>query len=289
MTMRFEHQHIGGHDLRIARTANDRATTVVMTNALPQSIRCWESLWDRLAERYDLLAVDLPGFGMSSGSGAVMRPSAQAEVLVDLLDANDIDRAFVVGPDIGVPVTLWLASTHPERLHGVNVYDGPATWPPDFDSGLRAATRSRLVRWLATRPPLRRRLMGQNLDTAIAGGYERFTPSPEAVEEYRAICFDADKHRNAFDFLGSYADELPALEERLGSITVPVLVTWGALDPYVRPSNAERIHRLLPNSELTVFDGAGHFSHEDADDAWLARFSRFVEHHRNPADDSVTA
>ncbi len=62
-------------------------------------------------------------------------------------------------------------------------------------------------------------------------------------------------------------------------MTVPVLITWGARDPFVRVSNARRLHALLPHSELTVFEDAGHFSQEDADDLWLQRFCTFVKKH----------
>jgi pimeloyl-ACP methyl ester carboxylesterase len=278
--VKFERRTIGGFDLRLARVSRGDRPTVLLTNALPQSIRCWQSVWDRLAEHVDLVAVDLAGFGHSSGSGTVMRPSAQARLLVQLMDDLGIERAFVVGPDIGVPVALWLASEHPERVLGVNVFDGPGTWPTDFDPALRAATRSGVVRWLATRPPVKRRLMKQNFAVATSEGYHHFTPSKEAVEEYRSICFDDQKHRNAFDYLGSYAEELPRLEERLPLVEAPVLITWGAQDPFVRPSNAKRLHALVPNSELTIFDNAGHFSHEDADDRWLERLHAFVDAHR---------
>jgi len=284
MTMHFEHQTVGGHDLRIARVARGNRPTLVLTNAFPQSIRCWESLWDRLAEHFDLLAVDMAGFGMSGGSGEVMRPSAQAELLVQLMDANQIDRAFLIGPDVGVPVTLWLAATHPQRVSGVNVYDGPSTWPTDFDPALGAATRSAFVRWMGTHWPMRGRLMKQNYAVATSGGYDHFKPSDAAVDEYRAICFDPAKHRNAFDFLGSYARELPELEARLPDITAPVLITWGAGDAFVMPTNAERLHALLPHSELTVFENAGHFSHEDADEAWLARLLKFSRTHVRAAE-----
>ena len=149
--MQFQTDNIGGFELRTATVRNGRPV-LLLTNAFPQSIRCWESLWDRLAERFDLLAVDLPGFGMSSGSGAVMRPSAQAEVPVELLHAHGVDKAFVVGPDVGVPIALWLAAKHPERVHGINIFDGPGVWRPDFDPTLRAAVEWRFVRWLGTRP-----------------------------------------------------------------------------------------------------------------------------------------
>ena len=179
-----ERQTIGHFDLRVARhrrSEDSDRPTIVLTNAFPQSIRCWESTWDRLGERADLLAVDLAGFGRSSGSGDVMRPSAQAELLAEVMDHNDVGHAFLVGPDIGAPVTLWLASSHPDRVLGVNVFDGPATWPTDFDPALAAATRSRVVRWLGTRGPMQRRLMRQNFAAATEAGYHHFSPSPEAT------------------------------------------------------------------------------------------------------------
>ena len=278
--MHFERRTIGGHDLRIARHSTGDRPTVVLTNAFPQSIRCWESLWDRLGEHVDLLAVDLAGFGASTGTDAVMRPSAQADLLVALMDSLGIEQVFLVGPDVGAPVSLWLASSHPQRVLGLNVFDGPGTWPTDFDPALRAATRSRLVRWLGNRAPMRGRLMRQNFAVATEVGYHHFRPSPAAVEEYRTICFDADRHRHALAFLGSYAEELPEIHRRLPTLTTPTLITWGAHDGFVRPSNAERLHTMLPDSDLIIFEDAGHFSHEDADDVWLQRFVGFVETNR---------
>jgi len=283
LEMSFERHHLGGHHLRLARVQQGGRPVLVLTNAFPQSIRCWASLWGRLAEHFDLVAVDLPGFGLSEGTAAVMRPSAQAQVLLAVMDGLGIERATIIGPDVGAPVALWLAAHHPERIAGVNVYDGPGAWPTDFDPALGSAVHSRLVRWLGVRPPMRGYLMGQNFGAATSAGYHHFTPSPEAVEEYRTICFDPVKHQRAFDYLGSYAEELPGLQARLGSIQVPVLITWGAHDPFVRPSNAHRLHELIPTSELTVFEDAGHFSHEDADQAWLDRVVAFVRDAAQPA------
>ncbi|MEM9655440.1 MAG: alpha/beta hydrolase, partial [Actinomycetota bacterium] len=119
-------------------------------------------------------------------------------------------------------------------------------------------------------------LMKQNFEVATSAGYHHFTPSRTAAEEYRSICFDAERHQNAFDFLGSYAEELPELHRQLSTMQTPVLITWGADDQFVRPSNADSLHALLPSSELTVFPDAGHFSHEDADERWLQRLLTFV-------------
>ena len=100
-------------------------------------------------------------------------------------------------------------------------------------------------RRIGTSAPMRTRLMRRNLDVATGAGYHHFTPSTAAAEGYRTICFDPERHRNAFDYLGSYRDELPVLEQRLPSIAVPVLITWGAHDTFVRPTNAQRLHASL--------------------------------------------
>ena len=122
--------------------------------------------------------------------------------------------------------------------------------------------------------------MKQNFQAATTGSYHHFTPSDEAIEEYRAICFDAEKNRDSLAYIGTYRRELPQIEARLDSLSVPVLITWGAGDWFVPPSNADRLHALIPNSELTIFEDAWHFSHEDADERWLQRFLAFAEAHR---------
>ncbi|KAA3608625.1 MAG: alpha/beta hydrolase [Planctomycetota bacterium] len=277
MTMTFSTTEIGGLTIRTAQSKSSDRPKVVLTNGLPQSIRCWESHWEGLSERFDLLAVDLPGFGMSEGSGAIMRPSAQADFLAKVFDAFHIDQAFVVGPDVGVPVALSFAADYPNRVLGLNIFDGPGTWPPDFSDVLRLAVRSRLARWMGTVPPMRKRFMDQNYEVATKLGYHHYRPTPEAKAEYRQIADDRVKHANAFVFLGSYGKELPKLEAKLPTIQKPVLITWGAEDHFVFPSNAEKLHQKLPNSEVTIFENAGHFSHEDAGKAWLDRFSVFVE------------
>ncbi len=276
MPMTFTTQEIDRWTVRIARHRAPNRPTVILTNALPQSIRCWESHWDALAVHFDLLAVDLPGFGLSSGSEDVMRPSAQATFLKTLMDKHHIDKAFLVGPDIGVPVVLWFAAHHPERVLGLNIYDGPGIWPPDFSDTLRQVSQSKLVRWLGTLPLIRGQFMAQNFQVATSGGYQRHDPSPQAKVEYQQIAYDKTKNAFALAFLGSYAQELPLLQAKLPSIHSPVLITWGAKDEFVPPSNAQKLHALLPKSEVTIFEDAGHFSHEDAGPAWLERFLTFT-------------
>ena len=71
-------------------------------------------------------------------------------------------------------------------------------------------------------------------------------------------------------FFGAYSSDLPWIQERLGSIAVPALVTWGKLDPFVLVSNASYLSEQIPAAKLVVFDNASHFSSEDAGDEYFS-------------------
>ena len=76
---------IDGLSLRARSALRDDAPQLLLTNAWPQSIRCWDDQWDALAERFSLLAVDLPGFGRSEGRRSAMTPTARLAVLAQLV------------------------------------------------------------------------------------------------------------------------------------------------------------------------------------------------------------
>ena len=61
--------------------------------------------------------------------------------------------------------------------------------------------------------------------------------------------------------------------DRLGEITAPTLIIHGAHDPAVPVAWAYRVHRCLPNSELRVFDGCGHWPPRERPE----EFNRVVE------------
>ncbi len=84
--MRSELEMIDTLQIRCRRHRNEHAPTLFMTNAWPLSLRCWDSTWDAFAQSFDLLAVDLPGFGLSQGHATLMRPSAQGQFVLKLLD-----------------------------------------------------------------------------------------------------------------------------------------------------------------------------------------------------------
>lgn len=255
---------VGGHRLRIRRSPRAGAPALLLTNAWPQTIRCWDRQWDRLAQRHELLAVDLPGFGLSSGTPEVMRPSAQAAVLAALLDRLGTAPPVMIAPDVGVPIALALADRHPGAVGGLVLFDGPADYPPDVGWEGRLLYRSALARRVTS-------LFGVpfTLET-IRRGYrtKAHRPSRAAVAEYVRAAASPRRFGLTLHYLGSYSLELPGTGG-WPSVDIPVLVTWGSEDAFLAPSNGERLVETLPRGTWRPLAGVGHYAHEDAGDRFL--------------------
>ena len=262
--------------MRYRRSPRDGAPSLVLFGPYPQSIRAWDSAWPALSSRYDLLAVDLPGFGLSDGSPETMSPSAAGEIALRLIDQFGIEAFHVVGPDVGAPVALWLAAHHPDRVLSANVFNGPAYFPPAMGPGLDRLVHSGVYRWLAANV-VASSAMGQFYEIATKTGYSVAEPSASARSEYYAITHNPSSHRLGLAYLASYENELSALGSLLPETSRPVLVTWGGEDGFVLPENAQRLHELLPSSELVIFENAGHYSHEDAGEQYLEVLTAWID------------
>lgn len=260
--------NIGGFNIRYVRHVNLEAPTLVLLNGLPQSIRMWEGFWPKLSESFNLLAFDIPGFGLTKAKESDMSPRQLSHRVIQVMDHFGLQKVHLVGPDVGVPITLATAIEYPERLESINIFDGPGHFPPQMAPILKAVVKYRWVRWFANGLN-KKPVMKTNFLTAVKDGYHRHKPSKRAINEYYQITHDDQAHRCAMAFFGSYGNDLPWIQSRLKGLKTPTLITWGKLDPFVKVSNAEFLSKLIPMNELVVFENASHFSSEDAGEEYL--------------------
>jgi pimeloyl-ACP methyl ester carboxylesterase len=239
--------------------------TLLMTSAWPMSVRCWDLHWDVLAKQFGIVAYDMPGFGRSEGAAQHMSPSAQGRFMARALSHFGIERAYGVGPDVGVPAMLWLAENHPDRVDGLVLFDGPGTYPPVVSWEIRALVHSRLFRKATA-------MVGPLFSAeAIRRGYRKHRLSPAARSEYRTVSARGSNFLLTLEYLASYPRELPMIEAGLARVRCPVLIMWGDRDPFIKLANAHLLKQRIPHATLHVLAGCGHFAHEDAGDLFSAR------------------
>jgi pimeloyl-ACP methyl ester carboxylesterase len=251
---------IAGLSIRFAES-EDRDDHALLLSPWPESLLAFEPTWARLAERTHLVAIDLPGFGHSQRSNALLSPRAMGEFIVRAADAFGLENPHVVGPDIGTGASLFAAALYPDRLRSLVVGSGGAAFPLQLAGMLKDWVEAHnLERYRVVDP--------RHIVAGALSGMERYELPDHAREDYLAS-YEGDRFVESMRYVRSYPRELPILRDLLPEIQTPVQIIAGARDHAVPPVNADFLFERLPNSKLDIVD-AGHFTWEDAADEYAA-------------------
>jgi pimeloyl-ACP methyl ester carboxylesterase len=252
---------IDGLSIRYAES-DARDDHALLLSPWPESLFAFEPTWLRLAEHTHLVAVDLPGFGHSQRSDALLSPRPMGEFVARLADAFGLEHPHVVGPDIGTGASLFAAALYPGRFRSLVVGSGGAAIPLQLGSVLKAWVEAPdLEEYRAADP---RKIV----ENALTADIERYA-LPDHVRQDYLSSYEGDRFVESMRYVRSYPVELPILRDLLPEIETPVQIIAGARDPAVPPVNAEYLHERLPNSKLDLID-TGHFAWEDGADEYAA-------------------
>jgi haloalkane dehalogenase len=97
----------------------------------------------------------------------------------------------------------------------------------------------------------------------------------EAIDEYWKALADDDRRRNALELYRS-GDFGKLTGYRLAELEVPVLLLWGESDEFAPLAGAHRFERELPDTELVVIEGAGHFVWDEQPERCAAALTLFL-------------
>lgn len=237
--------------------------TLLMLHGVGDHAGSWSVVAPVLAERYRVTLVDLPGHG---DSGPSTGPLPMATVIAGaeraLAEAGP-EPVIVIGNSLGGWLTYLLAEAHPERVERlVIVGGGPLAGEPG--PALTPTTREEAAALMArVRDASAPELPGYLLDDLI----ERAGSGPIA--------------RLSSDVPGLVAALRP--DQAVAALATPVDLLWGASDGLVPPSYAERLHRLLPRSRLTLLPACGHIPQVECPDAFLAALQELLSSQPPPA------
>jgi pimeloyl-ACP methyl ester carboxylesterase len=220
-----------------------------------------------LADRYHIVAPDLPGFGLSD-----MPSRGQFSYTFDNL-ANVIDRfTEVVGFDrfavyifdYGAPTGLRIALKHPERVTTIISQNGNAYveglsegWNPirAYWKDPSAANRKELRAFLAPATTRWQYTHGVPDEAAVS-------PDGIALDNYYLARPDADEVQ--LDLFGDYQSNValyPQFQAYFRKHQPKFLAVWGKNDPFFLPAGAEAFKRDIPGAQVHFFD-TGHFALE---------------------------
>jgi pimeloyl-ACP methyl ester carboxylesterase len=238
----------------------------VLIHGIGSRAEVWEPVMDALAERFSVVAVDLPGFGRSPAQ--ISRPTVerQADAFAGWLRDEGLDGCHVAGNSMGGGIALELARRRAVR--SVVALAPVGFWTPQErrwcqDSLRRAKAQIKLLRPLL--PAMLHTAAGRT-----AFGWQ-VLGRPWAVPAVELIATaDAVLGAKAFDEALALFDDY-TLHDAAELDGVPVMVAWGSRDRLLlgRRQSA-RARRVLPRARHEWLNGAGHLPMWDAPDAVAA-------------------
>jgi len=257
-----------GLDVRYAEAGQDNGETVVLTCPWPESLFAFRKVWDRLAEDFHLVAIDLPGFGQSERRIELLSPTAMGDFLVRMIHEWNLGPVNFIGPDVGTSATLVAAAAHPELVRSLAVGSGATAFPLQVGGMLKDIIEAPNMD--GYRQMDSRQLLAPVFDSMPGGA-----PPPDVRADY-LDSYAGDRFVESARYVRTYPTELPALAERLPKITTPVLIIGGANDDLVPQVNNEFLHERLPNSRLEPLPAA-HFCWEEVPDLYGGSVLRWLK------------
>ena len=260
---RAEWLSVDGVRLRSVR-AGTAPPTLVLIHGYGESLTTWRSVFDRLAEDHQVIALDLPGSGGSDKPDSSYSLPALTERLSRFLDLWTEGPVVIVGHSMGGEVAASLALARPDRIERA-ILIAPAGY------------RIGLAGIVETMSPRRARTIGKYLAlrsfiTPIHDPGWMYEPDSMArydLTEDPAYSRAATRVLEEFDFV--------ALRDRFKDITQPTLLIWGGLDPVVPFSVGDTLSRTIPCVRYVPLPKAFHRPQAEVPDTVISEIKRFLE------------
>jgi pimeloyl-ACP methyl ester carboxylesterase len=244
------------------------APVVLLLHGFPASSFMFRELIPQLADRYRVIAPDLPGFGFTEVPAErkyTYSFDALALTIEAFTEALKIKRYALYVFDYGAPTGFRLAMAHPDRITAIVSQNGNA-----YEDGLGDAW-GRIRKYWAEPTPENREVIRQNVLT-LKGTRWQYThgvaiPESIAPESYTLDTALMERPGNKeiqLDLFLNYASNVklyPKVQEYFRKSRPPLLAIWGKNDPFFIPAGAEAFRNDLPDAEVQFLD-TGHFAIE---------------------------
>ena len=247
---------MSGYALRMRRdtlnhTRQGAGEPLLLIHGLGSDLCVWEPVMSALARDFDVVAVDLPGFGRSRplGPDVVPTPAALAQRLGRLLDELGIATTHVAGNSLGGWVGLELALQG--RARSVTGICPAGLWGaplarPDAPAPGRA---QRMARWL--RPLIPLLLLSPRLRRSVLSP---FVAHPERVP-YHAAWRMVRSYARATAYAATSAAMRTSSFRGIGAVDVPVALAFGECDRMIAA-----VRPALRNGRSVLLPGCGHIA-----------------------------
>jgi pimeloyl-ACP methyl ester carboxylesterase len=267
VTLTYRTASVDGLKVFYREAGDATAPTVLLLHGFPTSSHMYRELIPALADRYHVIAPDLPGFGFTDApdrAGFKYTFEHLTDVIERFTEILGFSHYALFVFDYGAPVGLRLALRHPDRVAALISQNGNA-----YLEGLSEGWNPIEAYWKdpseQNRAALRAFLKPETTQWQYTHGVpnpERLSPDAWTLDS--ALLARPGNDEIQLDLFGDYQSNIalyPKFQEYIRSRKPPLLAVWGRSDPFFLPAGAEAFKRDNPDAEIHLLD-AGHFALE---------------------------
>jgi len=239
---------------------NPNGQPIVLIHGILSSLHTWEGWNKGLADKYRIISLDMPGFGLTGGPE---NPDDFSEALLhssfeQFITQLKLDDFILVGNSLGGYVSAHYAANYPDKIKKLILID-PAGAPQDLPFILSFASMPGINTLAANVFPPFIIAMGVK---DVYGDQDLITK--ENMDRYIHLSLRPGAKQ-------AYANTIAMLDEKnsqkapldFGTITAPTLLMWGNKDIWVPQKLSEQWLQNIPGSSLITYPNAGHVPMEE--------------------------
>lgn len=298
---RYTNEHsqwvnVDGFSIHVRDQGNPQGMPVLLLHGTFASLHTWEGWVTELGERYRIISLDLPGFGLTGPHPSHDYSLASTlHILESIRDHLDISEWVVAGNSLGAGYALAYAQHKPQSVIALALLNGGRVRfsQADYEAqqanieGRQARERGDSIVAQALRQPLARAFLAQ-ITPAFLVRYalKDVYGQPERVTEAQVARYQDLLRRQGnrgafierFNRRGRDSSSRPALGDPVPAYELdhPILIIWGDQDRWIPLDVGQRLASVLPNAELKVYAGLGHIPMEESPKETAAYFEQFL-------------
>ncbi len=251
----------------------------ILLHGFGASAFSWREVMAPFSELGRVIAYDRPAFGLTSrpmpgewkGENPYS-PESQAAIVVGLMDALGIEKAYLVGNSAGGTVSVYTALTYPERVSGLILVDAAIYTGGGSPAWARPFLGTPQMRHLG--PLLARQIATSGDDFIRTAFHDPSLVTPEILAGYRKPLQANNWDRALWELTA--ASRPLGLAERLDELNLPVLVLTGDDDRIVPTEESIRLGGEISGATLVVIPNAGHLPHEEKPQEFMQAVRDFL-------------
>jgi pimeloyl-ACP methyl ester carboxylesterase len=262
--IKYRTADVDGFNIFYREAGARSAPKLLLLHGFPSASHMFRDLIPRLADRFHIIAPDLPGFGKSDMPARGLTFDRIADIIDRFTEVTGFDRYAVYVFDYGAPTGFRLAVKHPERITAIISQNGNA-----YEEGLSDGWNPVRAYWQdasqANRDALRAFLAPETTVWQYTHGVgDATTISPDGYSLDNFYLARPGAHDLQLDLFGDYKSNIalyPTFQTYFRTHKPPFLAVWGKNDPFFLPPGAEAFRRDIPDAVVRFFD-TGHFALE---------------------------